>query len=300
MKPARIQQFVRAQAVERLKKLDTELRRATKKPEDPATIHDLRVAIRRFTQCVRTFAPFFPAAPRKEIRRRLRKLMDRCGAARNYDIALDLLRQARLRDDALVTHLEAERRRAEKQLVRRLGAWRKREIARRWQKDLRIVSISTPASGWDWEQDAAHNARHVLPGLAAGLFTTGDHAAAAGATHNTIHEFRLQTKRFRYTLELFQPLYGAELERGLNALRGLQDKLGLINDCVTTLELVEGHRRAVIAIGKLLPQCEMEFRLHWKRHFGRSARTRWITWLGRPTAAGQNPNPESVRRLAFA
>ena len=298
MKPARIQQFVRAQTVTRLKKLDTELRRATKKPEDPTTIHDLRVAIRRFTQCLRTFEAFFEADQRKKIRLRLRKLVDRCGATRNCDIALDLVRQAGLGDDALVAHLEAERCRAEKQLVRRLGGWRKREITRRWQKNLRMVS--TPADGWDLEQDAAQNARRVLPALAVALFTAGDSAAAAGATPQTIHQFRLQTKRFRYTVELFQPLYGDDIERGLKALRGLQDKLGLINDCVSTLELVKGHRRAVIAIRKLLAQREIEFRLHWNRHFGRPARTRWITWLGRPAAAGQDPNPESVQHLASA
>ena len=280
-----IQQFVRNQIRARLKELGAQLRRAAKEPEDPEAIHDLRVAIRRFTQCLRTFAPFFPAAPRKKVRRRLHKLMDRCSEARNHDIALALVHEAGVGDDALNAHLRAERRGAEKRLAKGLRALRKGETVRRWQKDLRIVS--TPSRPSAREADAAQSARRVLPEMAEELFTAGDQAAAAGATYHAIHQFRLQAKRVRYTVELFQPLYGEDTEPVLKALRGLQDKLGLINDCVTSLELVNHHRRAAIALSKLLAQREIEFRLHWKRHFGRSLRTRWIRWAGRPTAAGR-------------
>lgn len=287
MKPARIQQFVRAQTVRRLKKLRVELHRATEQPEDPGAIHDLRVAIRRFTQCLRTFAAFFEAAQSKKIRRRLKNLRDWCGAARNCDIALDLVRQAGLGDDALAVRLEGERRRAEKELVRRLGGRRKRKKVRSWLKDPPM--LSAPAEGWNPEQDAAQNAMRILPRLAADLFAAGDHASAAGATHQALHQFRLEAKRFRYTVELFQPVYGAEIERALKALRGLQEKLGSINDCVTTLELVKGHRQTVIAIRKLLAARESEFRRHWKHHYGRAARERWAARLGRPAVKTDAP-----------
>jgi CHAD domain-containing protein len=272
-----LKQFIRTQSLARLRALSAALRRATRKPDDPDAIHDLRVAIRRFTQCLRTFTPCFDRSVVKKMRRRLRKLMDRCGAARNCDIALDLLREVRLDAGPLAQDLKAQRKSAEKELVRDLQRWRKRKILTDWRENLRINAED--AGDWHLQEDAAHNASRVLPALAGKLFEAGDAAAAANATHDTIHKFRLQAKRFRYTLELFLPLYGTPVERELNALRGLQNTLGSINDCVTTLTLLKGHRRASVAIRGLLDEREAVFRRHWKRHFGSQLRSRWKSSL---------------------
>src|SRR3974390_1292225 len=90
---ASISAFVQVQTSARLKKLNKELRAASRKPDDVEAIHDLRVAIRRLTECLRLFDHFFPGRPKK-IRKRLSKLMDSCGATRNCDIAIELLKEA--------------------------------------------------------------------------------------------------------------------------------------------------------------------------------------------------------------
>lgn len=61
---------------------------------DPEAIHDLRVSIRRFNQCLRVFEQFFPARETKKIRKRLRAILDAAAKVRDRDVALELLAAA--------------------------------------------------------------------------------------------------------------------------------------------------------------------------------------------------------------
>jgi hypothetical protein len=85
-------------ARERLRTLTASIRRAAKHPGDAASIHRLRVSIRRFSQALRVFDGCF-SHPRK-MRRRLRGLMDLCGATRDCDVAAEVLATAGVPADA--------------------------------------------------------------------------------------------------------------------------------------------------------------------------------------------------------
>ena len=58
---------------------------------DPDSIHDVRVAIRRFQQFLSVFEQFVPRGKAKKIRRQLREVMELSGEVRNPDIASALL-----------------------------------------------------------------------------------------------------------------------------------------------------------------------------------------------------------------
>ena len=107
-------------------------------------------------------------------------------------------------------------------------------------------------------------------------------ASRKSTDHEQLHQFRLLAKRFRYTLELFQPIFGPELQTGVKALRGLQDKLGAMNDCVTALILIADNPGAVSAIEKLLAERETACRTHWREHFDARQKAWWLDWLSRP------------------
>ena len=51
-----------------------------------------------------------------------------------------------------------------------------------------------------------------------------------------MHKFRLRTKRFRYTLEMFKDLYGPGMLKRIESLKQVQTYLGDINDCIVTSE----------------------------------------------------------------
>jgi len=60
------------------------------------TIHDLRVAIRRFLQSLEVFSSLLPKPAVKKIRKRLRRILNLSAAIRDRDIALELLSEAGL------------------------------------------------------------------------------------------------------------------------------------------------------------------------------------------------------------
>jgi CHAD domain-containing protein len=84
---------------------------------------------------------------------------------------------------------------------------------------------------WNVLAGAAENAAHLLPKTARAYFRAGRALCRKESSTRTLHRFRLETKRFRYTLELFRPCYGPGLDRRLALLREVQTHLGEINDC---------------------------------------------------------------------
>ena len=304
MKRTSINAFARAQSRARLQRFVTQAGRASRHPQDPEAIHALRVSIRRFTQCLRTFRGVFDVRPLKKLQRRLRKLMDACAAVRTCDVALEVLREAGVdqgRSPALIAKLAAARTEAEQGLREHLAKLRRRKAVD-WELEWQTPGQPEfQADGeWDLEQDLPANLRRVLPKLAEDFFAMGVGAAAAGDNHEALHHFRLRTKRFRYTLELFRGAYGAAWERGLQALKGLQDRLGAINDCVCTIEFMGQEnaqdRRAAAAVKRLLLRREADFQAYWQTEFAPEKQAWGEGWLGAP--AGLHVRVSARRRGA--
>jgi CHAD domain-containing protein len=266
MKPKSITAFAHAQTRSRLKRVLTQVRRAATHPQDPEVIHDLRVSIRRFTQCLRTFRSLFNPRPVKKLKRSLRNLMDLCAAVRSCDVALAVLQQAGVPPGASTSKLGAARAQAEQALRDHLKKERRRKNPD-WEKRLQLD---------------VQKGSEVLSKQAKDFFEAGTAAAVAGADYQTLHQFRLLAKRFRYTLELFPSYYGRDMGRGLQALKDLQDRLGMINDCIATIALIRKDDRAVAAVRKLLRQREEEFQSFWQSEFPAEKLAWWQGWLRRP------------------
>ena len=106
---------------------------------DAEAIHDLRVAIRRLSRCLRVFARFYPARSWRPMRRRLSELMDACGGVRDRDIAIELLEKAGVPPASpLVRRLDQERRAADEELRRELRRWKAGGFRRQWSARLEL------------------------------------------------------------------------------------------------------------------------------------------------------------------
>ena len=92
---------------------------------------------------------------------------------------------------------------------------------------------------WQAESSASAEAIRVLPALLRHWFQHGDHVIQPRTSEKRLHEFRLATKRARYTLELFEPLFGTVIRQHLDGLKKVQQVLGQLNDCQTSLELLK-------------------------------------------------------------
>lgn len=150
------------------------------------------------------------------------------------------------------------------------------------------------APSWDSSMSAAASARRVLPSLAADYFAAGRKTFRRKADPETLHAFRIRTKRFRYTLELFQPLYGPGLASRLELLRKIQQYLGDINDCVITERLVRSvagdggpPQELLEALAARVRQRRRKLAEFWRESFDApGAEQSWVrylrAWAGRP------------------
>ena len=133
-----IPRFALRQTRALLRRLATRANRAAKAGDEEA-IHDLRVAIRRFTQALRVFGQFLPRGKTRKIRRRLKDIMNAAAEVRNRDIALDMVGDAELGPDSpLPGVLRAQREEARRNLVRLLKKWNSRDFSRRWREQLEL------------------------------------------------------------------------------------------------------------------------------------------------------------------
>lgn len=109
----------------------------TSQLSDADAIHDLRVSIRRLTECLRIFGQFFPREKAKRVRRKLDALMDLASEVRNRDIALMLLRKAAIpAGSPLASTLAQERDGAVRVLREALKRWSRQGSHRRWRSRL--------------------------------------------------------------------------------------------------------------------------------------------------------------------
>ena len=126
-------QFAAAQATRLLGKLAFQVRQTAKRPDEEA-IRELRVSIRRLTQCLQEFRQFFPHRHSKKILKRLGRVMDLAAEMRDRDVAIELIGG----DDALTASLRRERGQAKQQLTRALIQWRRRDFSRKWRPWLAV------------------------------------------------------------------------------------------------------------------------------------------------------------------
>ncbi len=248
-----------------LAQLARKVRAAEKSPGDPDAVHDLRVAIRHFSQAVRILPQVFDRPLAKAVKRRLKKVMGLLGALRNRDIAPEILQAAGVTpDETLLKEIEKNRRTGQKHLARQLESWRKQEVLREWKTKMHKGA------------GALENAQLELAGLAGELFQAGDYAVHHKVPYRRLHECRLLAKRLRYSMEMFR-LNGSTLFKSrFKTLKRLQNQLGALNDCVTVMELVEGYATAKSRLRLLRTQREKEFRSFWKQNFDSRAQDVWL------------------------
>jgi len=132
-----MREYVRTQSAMLLRRLAFQISRTARSGKDPGAVHDLRVAIRRLSRCLRVFADFYPDGSWKKIRKELAELMRRAGQVRDRDVVLSLLAEAgAARRGAIVARLEAERKLAARELQVETRRWKRRSFSRKWRTAL--------------------------------------------------------------------------------------------------------------------------------------------------------------------
>jgi CHAD domain-containing protein len=122
-----------------------------------------------------------------------------------------------------------------------------------------------------------------MPKLAREYFDEGRDALAPGTAWKQMHKFRLRTKRFRYTLEIFKDLYGPGMLKRIESLKKVQTYLGEINDCIVTSEMLKDMEGMDEVRGKLTDKADdkiEKLRDFWANTFdAEGAERAWTRYL---------------------
>jgi CHAD domain-containing protein len=228
--------------------------RLTAKTPDVAQVHNLRVAIRRFSQAMAMLPEETPGVA--SIHRKLKKTMTLAGAVRDADIAIKLV--AKLKPagaKGLKARLSRRRSESEKRLLDSLP-------------ELALRHAIRPPDGSLAQGAMLHAARR--------LFKRG----AKADDSKGLHRLRIAVKKLRYTLELLSP----STDR-LPQVARLQSALGAINDYETTRRLVEeesGPKKLAEQIEDKQRKKIRDFRRYWKSDFeGEENHRKWMADLSR-------------------
>jgi CHAD domain-containing protein len=152
---------------------------------------------------------------------------------------------------------------------------------------------------WHGNLDVKENVRRRLPKLTRKYFTSGRSALETDRSWEEIHEFRLATKRFRYTLELFRSVYGPGMEQRLDELKHIQKLLGDANDCMITRAMLAAIPGTDDLQGKLEARGVSRLRnlrSWWRQHMAPTAvEERWMRYFqrfaGKPGGAPKSSGP---------
>lgn len=206
-------------------------RKAVCRQEGIESLHRMRVASRRLRAALSVFRDILPQENVKKWRHKIRRIGRLLGQARQLDIQIRFLEKAG-RDLKGTSHtanirimirlLEKRRRGIQKQIKPALSAAKmKKQFS--WLKycidDLKAVKDSKAGAAF-----SAHRSSMISKRVNR-VFSFRSYVHEP-ACLKELHLLRIAAKNLRYTLEIFQPWYGAKIDRFIRSSRDIQDVLG--------------------------------------------------------------------------
>lgn len=199
-------------------------------------VHRLRVATRRAVAALKLYRECVSPKKFRWIKKRLRKIRQAAGDARDLDVLADrLAREYGERVAPVVELITDERTTVQPAIVQIAERCRHRDQFVRKSVAL-LHSIhpphthedsAGPPTFCDW---AAEQLAKVAGELIADMPNESSDAAA-------LHEFRIRAKALRYAIELLAPVFGPELRVEIYPIiEKLQERLGAIQDHVTATQ----------------------------------------------------------------
>jgi CHAD domain-containing protein len=216
--------------------------------KDIEDVHDMRVATRRMRSAIRLLKPYFKAKDIRVFNRHLRRLAWALGDVRDLDVMIEQLgryqagleadRQAALQP--VIDELDRRRQFAREELNAHLDSKTYRRFVKSFTEFLtQPVPEARPAH--DGEV-TPFQVRHVLPLLISERLAAvrAYDTILPAAEPKTLHMLRIEFKRLRYVLSLFQDVLGAQAKEVIEEIKTIQDHLGHLNDSAVARARLEG------------------------------------------------------------
>ena|SRR5450759_1033079 len=215
--------------------------------QGPEYLHQMRVALRRLRSAQSLFDSVIPRETYPEIPDGLKWLAEQLGPARDWDVFVTETLPPLMTQFPGQEALAAMRRRARMQQKHNNEIARAAVGSRRYAKLLLILGAWLEQEGWrvhltdvqrqELAAPVGKLARQMLDRRHKQLRKRGRHLTQLSMAER--HAVRLAAKKLRYAAEFFAELYTQNRAQVyLNALAGLQDGLGALNDVATTRRLL--------------------------------------------------------------
>lgn len=225
--------------------LDEALRRAARLDEYADELHKLRVALRRLRTLLWAWRPLLDREAVDIERAYLKRAGMAAGSARDWDIALPLLREHADEAALVDERMQAARVEAREQARATLAASdlkpALRDMLHTMNRALNTAHERVPVKRF--ALDRVQTARRALKKRErrAKRAMRDDYAAW--------HDVRKAAKKLRYLLEFFAADLPRREVKRLKSLKKLQNCFGALNDAVSVTHLVDAHREVFANAG---------------------------------------------------
>jgi CHAD domain-containing protein len=210
---------------------------------DTEFLHDFRVAIRRTRSALGQIKEVFPADVTARFQKDFSYLGSMTSRVRDLDVYLlhkecyTALLPAQIRSDIapLFAHLQRERTKAFRTLVRRMRSKTYADILRRWEAFLTQPPVEDAVAA-NASRPIIDVARKRIRRRCRSVVQLGTELLAETDSQR-LHALRIACKKLRYVLEFFASLFpGKKTAMLVEHLRTLQDNLGRWHDLVVQQE----------------------------------------------------------------
>jgi CHAD domain-containing protein len=205
---------------------------------DIEKLHEMRVASRRMRAAFRIFGPAYSKKVTKPLRDGLKELGRVLGPVRDLDVFMENVQQYQQtlpenEQKSLQIVLNTwtkQHRRARKEMLAHLDSKR----YTRFKKELQLFVETEGAGAKDVLADSftPYQLRHVAASL---IYRAYEQVRAyeslpENAPAETLHQLRIEFKRFRYLLEFLEEVLGEEVKLIIQETKVMQDYLGSLQD----------------------------------------------------------------------
>ena len=220
--------------------------------DDVEDVHQVRVLTRRLRAALDVFGDLWPGKTVRRWRKGIRRLARALGIARDCDVQIDFLRRMlgeidepshRLGVSRLLLRSLQRRDRGQADVL----AAAKRAKSSRWLGDIRrAVAKGVLPSGDSAKQPSRALLKRGRKCVLAAVEDLTNHQDSLAEPQQIArhHEMRIAAKRLRYTMEVFRPAYGGELDGMIDSVKQVQTLLGDVHDCDLWIERLAKFLRA--------------------------------------------------------
>ena len=215
--------------------------KGVKGEDDIEFVHRMRVASRRLRSALLLFGECFDEQDVKGWTRAVRNVTRDLGEARDLDVQLEFLREFIASHEAFQTlsFLESDlRKRREAAQPRIVSGLEKLERKGTLEEMKRTFEEVRNAPRCSVPYGTMERAFHHISVKLDDLLSMQDCVQLPDAKEQQ-HQMRIAAKRLRYTMEMFQPLYGETLQDRVAVVKDLQDRLGQLHDCDVWIDLLQ-------------------------------------------------------------